>query len=349
MTIKHDVPLASYTSLKVGGPAKTLIELEAGDNLRDVLRELHGQQVWVLGYGTNSLIPDAGLPGTVIMNHAQQIELIDDTRIKASSGTDWDDLVEFAIQKQLYGLEFTSGIPGGVGAAIVGNIAAYGCKVADTFVEVTLLDTTSGQVLVWGPDELEFSYRTSSLQKPEHKSLVVLDATFELSALPLQELEYDSALQVAQKLGIPADSLENRRRIILETRKHAGSILSDRKHGPWTAGSFFKNPMVNAKQVDAIVSFDEAGVSREKLLRQNQLHSGDKVRVSAAHVLLAAGFKRGQKWGNVRLHPEHVLKLENTGNATASEMHAVVQKIIKTVDKKLKIKLQPEVQILGKF
>ena len=135
----------------------------------------------------------------------------------------------------------------------------------------------------------------------------------------------------------------------MEARRRAGSLLSDMSMGPWTAGSFFKNPLVDESQVQMIVGHDESGVSRDQLLRQNVIHGGEKTRVSAAHVLLAAGFKRGQTWGRVRLHPDHILKIENTGGATAQEIHDAVQEIINTVHSRLGITLEPEVRFLGDF
>jgi UDP-N-acetylmuramate dehydrogenase len=179
--------------------------------------------------------------------------------------------------------------------------------------------------------------------------MVVLDAAFRLAPRPAGELQYDSALKVASEINVKPDTLENRRAIIMETRRRAGSLLKDTRQGPWTAGSFFKNPLVDESQVDAIISHDETGISREQLLRQNAIHGGDKTRVSAAHVLLAAGFKRGQTWGQVRLHPDHILKIENIGGATASDIYDVVQEILVTVKEKLGIELEPEVRMLGDF
>lgn len=349
MKITHNTPLAGYTSLKVGGPAETLIELGIDDDLNEALRQAADKPVWVLGYGTNCLISDKGLPGTVIINKSQKIEQLSPTRLKASSGTDWDDFVQFAISKGLYGLEFTSGIPGGVGAAIVGNIAAYGQQVADTFVESTMFNPADGSTKVWQKDALDFEYRTSALQKPENHSLVVLDAVFELSTTPTGELEYDSALRTGEGMGLKPDTLENRRKIIMEARRKSASLFTNPDKGPWTAGSFFKNPVVDESMVDKLVSYDEFGSTKEQILSQNKIHGGNSFRISAAHVLLAAGLQRGQTWGQVRLQADHVLKIENIGQATASELNAVVQEIITTVRDKLGITLVPEVRLLGKF
>jgi UDP-N-acetylmuramate dehydrogenase len=289
------------------------------------------------------------LPGTVILNQTGTLEQVGSNRFRAESGLNWDDLVHAAIANNLWGLEFASGIPGGVGAAISGNIAAYGHKVADVLVEATVLDPQDSSIAVWPNDAFGFDYRSSNLQLPRNQHLVVLDATFELATEPTGELEYHSALKTAKELGLKPDSLEHRRKIIIETRRHAGSLLRDAETGPWTAGSFFKNPLVGEDQIHAILSHEESSITEEQLLRQNQLHSGNKARVSAAHVLLAAGFHRGQTWGNVRLHPDHILKLENLGQASAREMYDVVQTILGTVKEKLGIELEPEVRFLGDF
>ncbi len=84
-------------------------------------------------------------------------------------------------------------------------------------------------------------------------------------------------------------------------------------------------------------------------MQQNKIHGGDQARVSASHVLLAAGFKRGQNWGPVRLHPEHVLKLENIKGASAQQIFDVAMEIINVVQQKLAIALESEVKFLGEF
>ncbi len=347
MKVQHNVPLAQYTSLHVGGPAQNLVEA-SGAELPDVLAS-STKPFWVLGDGTNCLISDQGLPGTVVLNKGGNIEKVGSTTLKVDSGVSWDELVQKTIELGLYGLEFSSGVPGNVGAAVVGNIAAYGHRVSDRLVGATILDSKTGTITSWDNATFDFDYRSSSLQKTEHQHCVVIDATFELSPTPTSQLEYDSALVVAEELGVTPDSLQHRRAIILEVRKRAGSLMNDKSVGPWTAGSFFKNPVINESQVDTILSKEEHGVTKEQLLRQNKIHSGNSVRVSSAHVLLAAGFKRGQTWGNVRLHKDHILKVENIGNASAQEIYDVIQTIIKTVKDKLGITLEPEVRFLGEF
>jgi UDP-N-acetylmuramate dehydrogenase len=348
MKLLHNVPLAGYTSLRAGGPADTLIEVEPEDDLQSVLGQVSGH-VWVLGYGTNILVSDKGLPGTVVINKSGHIDSPSDGLIRADSGANWDELVKVAIANDLWGLEFTSGIPGGVGAAVAGSIAAYGHRISDRFVSADMLDKMTGNIQAWDNQKFNFSYRRSDLQLPENSRYAVLSASFQLSSKPTGDLEYESALKAAADLGLKPDTLANRRTIIMETRRRAGSLLASSDKGPWTAGSFFKNPLVDEQQIQAIIAHDENHISAEQLLRQNVIHGGEKARVSAAHVLLAAGFKRGQTWGSVRLHPEHILKIENTGDASANEIYNVVQTIIGTVQQELGITLEPEVRFLGEF
>jgi len=350
MKLSHNVNLSGYTSLKTGGPVEQLVELETDDDLQAAIVQYGSEgQIWILGYGTNCLVSDKGLPGTVIINKSGRIQEIGPRKFKVDSGVNWDQFIQYAIQKDAWGLEFTSGIPGGVGAAINGNIAAYGHKVADCLVEATLLDTSNHSIGIREASFFAFDYRTSNLQQPENQNLVVLDATFEMQTSPTSELAYASALAVAKDLGITPVSLENRRAIIMETRKRAGSLLKDASEGPWTAGSFFKNPVVSEDKAQVIIDHEETNITREQLYIQNRIHGQNSMRVSAAHVLLAAGFQRGQTWGNVGLHPDHILKIENLGNATAQEMYDVVQMILATVKEKLDIALVPEVQFLGEF
>lgn len=348
MKVLHNTSLADLTSLHAGGKTQNVVMLEDKDSLAEVIGGFD-KPLWVLGYGTNVLVSDKGLPGTVILNRVGKIEVLGSGKIRADSGANWDELVQIAIKNNLWGLEFTSGIPGGVGAAVAGNIAAYGHKVEDSFIEASILDAKDGSVVVWPKDKLGFGYRTSILQSPGNENLVILDATFSLSLAPRDELQYGSALKVADEIKVSPDSLIDRRRIILETRKRAGSILQDTKVGPWTAGSFFKNPMVSEREVQKIMGHEETNITREMLLRQNVIHGGNKTRVSAAHVLLAAGFHRGQTWGQVRLHPDHILKIENLGAALSIDIYKVVQEIITTVKQKLDIVLEPEVRFLGDF
>ena len=338
--------LAPYTSLRVGGPAEKLIIAESYDDAVSVLSS-HEKPLWVFGFGCNVLISDNGLPGTTLMLRGGDIT-VEGEEVVADAGVWWDDAVRAAIAHNLWGLELMSEIPSSVGGAVVGNIAAYGQQVSDSLAWLEIFDADNGTITKHDVSDFDFNYRQSSLQQQPEK--VILRVGFKLSRTPLHELKYDSAVAIATELGLDQSQLDQRREIIIETRRRAGSIYHPDDPTPdRTAGSFFKNPLVEPEQAKQLANYDETGKTLERIERQSQIHGGSAHRASAAHVLLAAGFKRGQTWQHVQLHPSHVLKLATLPGASASEVYDIVQEIVQTVQDKLGIKLEPEVRFIGQF
>lgn len=340
--------LAPYTSLKCGGNADQLYLPKTRDEVINLLAEMAPDTpLWLLGYGSNCLISDEGLPGITVIWRGGQIWQ-DEHTLYVDAGVWWDDLVKYAIEKGLWGLELTSEIPSSVGGAVFGNIAAYGQQVSDTLLWIEVFDRRTGGTKRLDKDDIEFAYRESSLQTQPH--LIILQAAFALSEEPLHTLKYGSALAVADENDYDIHTLQGLRQTIIETRRRAGSIYHpDDPQAQHTAGSFFKNPLVTTEQATTLASFDESGKTLERILEQNRIHGGESHRASAAHVLLAAGYQRGQTWDKVRLHPDHVLKIETLDGATAAEVYAVAQEIISNVKQKLDITLTPEVRFLGTF
>lgn len=350
MHTETSYPLAPLTSFKTGGSAETAIVLDDVSQFDIALDNAQGAPYWFLGFGSNSLISDRGLPGTAFIMRNGLIRQEENTLI-VDAGVWWDDLVQYAIAHNLWGLEFMSAIPGGVGAAVVGNIAAYGQAVADTLSWVELCDSETGICRKRDASELGLQYRKSELLQT-NRSLIVLRAAFALSSGPTKDLEYESALVFARDNGYDLATLQGRRDTILKAREAAGSLWDYRDDTTSrTAGSFFRNPLVDNATAERIMSYDETGKSLELLKKMNRVHGGTSSRVSAAHVMLAAGFQRGQTWfdGAVRLHPQHVLKIENAGNATSQQIHDVAMEIIQTVKAQLDVDLEPEIRFLGDF
>ncbi len=346
--IKNDFDLSTITSFGTGGMADRLVDIENTIELTTTLPSCE-RPLWFLGSGANVLISDKGLPGTTVRLQTKYIAPKENLLI-ADAGADWDDLVKCSIVNNFWGLERTSGIPGSVGAAVVGNIAAYGQAVADSLQWVEVLDVDSNDLKTFcmNAEELKLDYRYSIFQEQKYRNFIITRAAFLLSAEP-KPLQYESALQVAKELSLDIDDLAQRRDVIIGARRRAGSLLEKDSKAHKTAGSFFRNPLVTKEQAEEILRYEEKHVPAAAIRLQNQIHGGSNARVSAAHVLLAAGFKRGQSWGSVRLHPDHVLKIENTGGATSQQIYEVAQEIISTVQSKLGITLEPEVRFLGEF
>jgi UDP-N-acetylmuramate dehydrogenase len=345
--ILNNEPLAPLTSFGAGGPAEKLITIESSTEIDQALNEVEpAKPVWPMGYGTNVLISDEGLSGTTLLFRNDKIEAAKGLVI-ADAGVWWDDLVQYSIERNLWGLELMSGIPGSVGAGVFINITAYGQALADQLEWVEAVND-QGQLQRLNAKELAWGYKQSIFQS-SHKNWVIVRAAFSLKHQATHGLTYQSALDAAQDLGIDIETLADRRKIIMEARARAGSLFSFKQGEAKTVGSFFRNPFVTPEQAELVMSFDETGKTKDQIAKMNAVHGGDNLRVSAAHVLLAAGFKRGQEWGPVRLHPKNLLKIENARGATAQQIYDVAQEIMKTVQDRLGIKLEPEAQLLGGF
>lgn len=351
MDPQQTVILAPFTSLAVGGPAERFYTCRNSEELISLLSRIEETEpLTVIGYGANVLISDKGLPGTVLQLQGGAIR-IEDSTVIADAGVWWDDLVQYAIKRNLWGLELMSAIPGGVSAAIVGNVAAYGQAVSDILQWVDVWNRETNQLERLDAADLVLQYRHSKLQDPAFSQLIILRAGFGLSPTALKDVAYQAALDIAAEQNFDLSTLTGRRDTIIETRSRSGSLWDFRTPNAYlhTAGSFFRNPLVDQETAEKIIAFDETGKTADTIRKMNQIHGGDSLRVSAAHVLLAAGFERGQTWGSVRLHPDHILKIENTGGATAQNIYDVAMEIIRTAQQKLGVELSPEVRFVGEF
>jgi len=344
-------PLAPYTSFGVGGSAEEFYETNSIEDLLKLLTQNYFSKIWILGYGSNTLISDKGLPGLTIALRGGEI-VFDEETVTVDAGVWWDDVVKASVDRELWGIELLSEIPGSVGAALVINIAAYGQTVGKVVKWVELWDPKKQTRIRLDSHELLWSYKQSVFQSDVFHGTTILRACFTLSPTKTVEIGYQKAIDIAEELQLNSDELIDRRSIIIEARRRAGSLWhpDDKSNSqPRTAGSFFKNPLIDANQVEAIIRHDESGITATQIKKMNRLHGGDTSRVSAAHVMLAAGFSRGQMFGNVKLNDSNLLKIEALDGASAAEIYAVMKQIQQTCQDKLHIKLEPEVQLLGDF
>ncbi len=350
--IKQDVELAPYTSFGVGGMAENFALVHNADELTEALQcTLSDTQLWTIGYGSNCLISDKGLPGMTICIRGGEIS-VDPTKaqIIADAGAWWDDVVKQAIEHNLWGIELMSKVPGSVGASVFINITAYGQSVGTVAEWIEVWDRTTSSIMKLTKDDLSWDYKQSIFQTDAGKNLIILRVCLQLARKQTTDVTYQKAIDIAEERSVSLDKLQTRREVIIEARRRAGSLWNpEDKQAHRTAGSFFKNILVTPEKAAEIITFDESGKTSSEIRKMNATHAGNEQKVSAAHVLLAAGFKRGQAWGNVRLHENNVLKIEALPGATAQDVHAVMKLIQATVRQKLAIELEAEVRLLGDF
>lgn len=349
MKTQENILLAPFTSFQLGGNAEHFVEVHNTSELMKVLSDAHPTPIWLLGFGSNTLISDKGLPGLVICMRGGTITREGDSII-ADAGTWWDDVVKTAIANNLWGIELLSEVPGSVGAALFINITAYGQSIGPLVEWIDVWDTKKHAVKRLDRSQLNWDYKTSIFQLSKNSHYIILRTSLKLKSTKTDEIQYQKAIDVAEELGLTTDSLEDRRTIIIEARRRAGSLWhpSDTTASK-TAGSFFRNPEVSEEVAELVMSFDESGKSTDEIRTMNHVHGGKPTRVSAAHVMLAAGFSRGQSWGVVKLNDQNLLKIEALPGATAQDVFYVATEIQQTVAKKLGIILEPEARILGDF
>ena len=215
-TILHGVPLAPYTTLKAGGPAEFFYRAFSGDSLANALQEGQGlgaQKVTVLGWGSNVLPSDKKVPGLVVINQANRIDIDEDGLVEAECGCGFQELFLKAAQHGLGGLEFAVGIPGTLGGALVSNAGAYRSCVSEF---LTKLEVATAEGRAWvDPSWMQFSYRDSLLRSPSAPAAVLLRVRMQLPVRKGKDI-YD------------------------EAREYQRQRIS-KQPPPASAGSFFKN------------------------------------------------------------------------------------------------------------
>lgn len=178
--IHPDRPLAPMLWLGIGGPARYYAEPVDVDQLQRLVKAAAGAEmpVRILGDGSNVLVRESGFDGLVIsLSAACTSELkVTASGLTAGAGAKLSHVVIKAVGEGLGGLEHLVGIPGSLGAAVVGNVSAGGRDIGSVVQSLTVLDT-DGSIRTVSQEEAGFSHRKTSLS-----GLVLLDATFVLES-----------------------------------------------------------------------------------------------------------------------------------------------------------------------
>ncbi|HMN11106.1 MAG TPA: UDP-N-acetylmuramate dehydrogenase [Bellilinea sp.] len=190
ITAQENVELHSYSTARVGGPARGIITVYDKKQLEVAVRLAWQSdiQFLVMGSGANLLISDKGYDGVVILNKANLIRVnANDTppTVWGESGANFSLLARRAALRGLSGLEWAAAIPGTVGGAVYGNAGAFGSDVSRTLLLAEILHPTLG-IQTWKPDQFEYGYRTSILKR-NHNFAVLLSAQFLLQPASVEE------------------------------------------------------------------------------------------------------------------------------------------------------------------
>jgi UDP-N-acetylmuramate dehydrogenase len=193
--LERGVPLAEYTTFRIGGPADLLYRARTPDELATAVQAARGADVpcFLLGRGANVLVGDGGFRGLVVRSEVGGMELVDDTAVRAGAGVNtYPDLIEVTVSRGLGGLHHFVGIPSTVGGALWQNLHFLSPapeRARTMFIEEVLesaeILTEEGERARVDVEYFRFGYDDSILH---HRRDVVLTATFRLHPAPEEEL-----------------------------------------------------------------------------------------------------------------------------------------------------------------
>ena len=340
--------LADYTTLGLGGPARSFVAASAESEQIDAVTaaDAAAEPVLLIGGGSNLVIADDGFPGTVIHLNTRGVSYAEAgdgcADVTAAAGEDWDDVVAATVAEGLAGLECLSGIPGRAGATPIQNVGAYGHEVAEVITTVRVFDRLSRRIQVIPNERCRFSYRTSMFKSGEHGRYVVLAVTFRLAREPLSmPVKYaELAAELDVEMGARAGVGELRSGV-LKIRARKGMLLNPGDPDSRSAGSFFTNPVLDAEQFARVESAAPGPVPR--------FDAGDGlVKVPAAWLIEHAGFGKGYGApGRARISSKHTLALINAGGATTADLLALAREIRDGVRAAFGVTLDPEPTFVG--
>jgi UDP-N-acetylmuramate dehydrogenase len=345
------VPLAPYTTLRIGGPARFFCEVEGEAGVEEAVQfaQERNLPLFVLGGGSNLLVSDAGFEGVVLRLGApvekREIRIGDSVLLEAGAGENWDDVVLYAVDRNYAGIECLAGIPGDVGGTPVQNVGAYGQEVAETIVQVRAYDLETRTFVDLDHEACRFGYRRSMFNAEARGRYIVTAVTYKLRP------DGEPALRYADVKRHFAPEIDRGERPTLRQvydavrsiREQKGMLVGQGGPDGRSAGSFFKNPVVTSTILPQVAL--SAGCSADEVPRYP---AGEGiVKLPAAWLVERAGFHKGFAMGRAAISSRHTLALVNLGDATATELLALRDAVLTAVKDKFGIQLEQEPVMLG--
>ncbi len=331
----QEINLTLRNSFHVEQRARRLIEFETEQELMALFRRERFDR-WMVLSGGNNILFTQDYDGVILCPVAEQIELLGEeqgrVRVRVGAGREWDELVAWAVERGLWGIENLSLIPGKAGAAPVQNIGAYGAEAKDVIRRVRFYDVEADAMRTLEREECRFGYRESIFKQELKGRVVITEIEIELTREANPRLGYGDVEREVERLG--GATLRNIREAICTIRRSKlpdTAVLGN-------AGSFFKNPVV------------ERAVAEELLTRYPDMPhyataDPERVKLAAGWLIDRAGLK-GYRAGRVGVHERQALVLVNHGGATGAEVIELAHKVQAEVKKQFGVEIDTEVNIL---
>lgn len=289
----------------------------------------------VLGGGSNILFTRP-VNGTVIHNRIKGISILRENEqyvwVRAMAGVVWHDLVKFALSHNLGGIENLALIPGYVGAAPVQNIGAYGAEAKDTIESVVCWHLEEKNFFTLNVAACRLGYRDSIFKQELKGKTIITSVDFRMDKYPRPNTAYGAIRQELEKAGVDKPTIQTVAAAVIAIRRSKlpdPTVINN-------AGSFFKNPVITTAQL-AIIHKDYP---------EMPFYPADEqmVKIPAGWLTEQAGWK-GYRKGDAGVHPHQALVLVNYGHALGTEILALSDTIMQSVQSRFGILLEREVQI----
>jgi len=339
MHIQTDVSLKHYSTMRLGGLANALVEVQSKEDLLAALQWAKERQLphLMLGGGSNVIFSN-GFPGLVIVNKLQGFQVLhkehNEVIVQIGAGENWDTIVGRTVEMGLSGIEKLSLIPGTAGATPVQNVGAYGAEIADTFVKLEAYDLAEQQFVTLNKEDCQFSYRNSIFKSPKHRRYIITSLTLRLSTKPPEPPFYDTLQKYLDKQRVRIYTPQIIRDAVIAIR---ASKLPDPKYLP-NIGSFFKNPIISEAEAVALRHQypDVPSFAASK----------DRVKIAAGWLIDTAGLK-GYTSHGMRVYEKNALVFVNDSANSFEDLAAFKQEIIDTVHQKFGIVLEQEPELIA--
>lgn len=335
MDIHTNIPLKNYTTMRLGGNARFMTEVRTPEELAEVYRNGHAQNLplFVLGGGSNIIVRDEGFNGIVVRNRIPGFEVVSDEPgqviIRVGAGENWDETVKKTVEMNLSGIEALSAIPGTSGAGPVQNIGAYGQEIADTLVSLEAYDAAEDRFIILQNADCGFSYRHSIFRGEAMGRYVITAITLRLYKTAPQPPFYGAIQEYFDANNITLYTPQIIRDAVIEIRKNK---LPDPAITPNT-GSFFKNAIVEDWQLTDLKR-DYPDIPTYDMPE-------GKLKVPTGWLIEQAGLK-GKTLHGMRVHDKNALVLINESAASYADLAAARDEIIGAVRDKFRITIEQE-------
>jgi UDP-N-acetylmuramate dehydrogenase len=319
MQVQEDFDLSQVLWFRIGGKAKYFLQCENREDILkalDFVEEHHPKRLFICGQGSNLIFTDDYFDGIVIQLKAGRKPQIrfSGTTATVFSGETLDSVIQLSFHNQLRGLEWAGGLPGTVGAAVRGNVGAFGGEIKDRLVaaEVLEFDDKNIDVLEMTNEDFHFAYRQSIVK--EKKNMIVTFAQFQLENT-------------------------NREELVKAKSAYAANIDYRKTHHPLeypNCGSVFKNIKKPEDVAKILAVWPEI-----KNLVKEKWHG----KVSMGYIINRLGFS-GYTIGNARVSEKHANFINNLGGATAKDVLTIIKRIQEMTEETFAIKPEVEVEIV---